>query len=369
MILKLELFLKEKVLYISDNSILSYDNGYIYYRDKNGIKKLKIGTMCNKLRLIERMLRREPKSCIKLDETHYLFSFDGKIINYDINNNSASVDHVFDKGMNNPCSFLSYFNKATGKNEIYYGEYIWNVNKGPVSIFKRTNDSWKEVYQFSANSITHIHGIVHDPYRFGFLILTGDEDSESGIWFSDYNFSKVRPILVGKQQYRTCFAKPLESGIVYATDTPLENNHVFFIALDKQLNVINCKQEYDLPGPCIFGIEHGDNIFFSTSVEPDSSLPKWHYRVTNKLGAGVKTRKTYVITRDKNGKYSEICSIDKDLWPMWLFQFGNIVFPNNDSKDLYITVQATKIGHNITYLLTNNEFGTKDFKTVYNYFA
>ena len=109
--------------------------------------------------------------------------------------------------------------------------------------------------------------------------------------------------------------------------------------------------EREIPGPCIYGTEHNGNFYFSTSVEPDSSLPIWKYRMTYKLGAGVEDRFTHIIQRNQQGNYKEVYSAKKDFLPMWLFQFGNVLYPENDSKELYAVLQGTKSCHGVTVKL------------------
>ena len=86
-------------------------------------------------------------------------------------------------------------------------------------------------------------------------------------------------------------------------------------------------------------------------MEPDSTLSKWQYRFTYKLGKGVLDNATHVIKRDENGVYEEVASFKKDLLPMWLFQFGNIFFPQNESSHLYGVLQGCTEGHGVTVKL------------------
>ena len=349
--MKKNCFLDERVLYIDNKIILSYSKGYIIYREQNTEKKqmCKVGkkTLYN-VPIIERVMRNEPRCAARVDATHIIISYNGEIINYDCRNNVCVVEHRFERGMNNPLSFLAVFNKDTNSNDVYYGEYIWNKEKGPVAIYKRDCNGWKKKYEFPPNSILHIHNIFNDKYRKGFIILTGDSDNESGIWISDYDFENVRPIIIGKQQYRACVVFPTQTGIYFATDTPLEENYIYFLELDENGVAKSLKREYQIPGPCIYGTNIEEEFYFSTSVEPDSTLPKWRYRVTNKLGRGVIDRSTHIIKKDKKGNYIELISIKKDILPIWLFQFGNIIFPYNDGKKAYAVLQSTKEGHGIT---------------------
>lgn len=344
---------KKRILYISNDEHISYYKGNLYY-EKNGIEinKCKIGNLLNKFRIIERMLRKEPRCAAKIDDYNFIISFGGLIIRYSVLDNSIMKEYRFEKGMNNPLEFLTVWNEMKKTNDIYFGEYIGNANKGPVSVYARLEGKWNKIYEFPANTIRHIHNIINDPYRDCFYILTGDKDSESGIWRADKEFRNVTPMFIGKQQNRACVAYPMDDGILYATDTPLEDNYIYKVSFDINSNVNNVKKICHIPGPCIYGTYKNGNYYFATSVEPDSSLSKWKYRFTYKLGKGVSDRYTHIIKVDKDGNYKDILSIKKDNWPMGLFQFGNVIFPKNDTNQLYVNVQSTKKGHGSTYKIT-----------------
>lgn len=106
-----------------------------------------------------------------------------------------------------------------------------------------------------------------------------------------------------------------------------------------------------MPGPCIFGKALDGKFYMATSVEGDPTQNIWKYRMSNKLGNGVKDRYVHLLEYSLNQQVKEILKIRKDIWPMWLFQFGNIQFPNvvND-KNIYICPQST-VYKSGTYIL------------------
>lgn len=341
---------KNRTLYVSSVERLSYRKGMLFYETTDGkVQNCRIGGVINRFALLERLTRREPRCAAKVREGCFVVSFHGVVLEYQTDSNEVRVEHVFDRGMNNPLEFLTVFDEVARENQIFYGEYIWNAVNGPVAIYKRTGDSWSMVFEFPSKTITHIHNIVEDAFRDGFIILTGDEDSGSGIWLADRDFKDVKPLLLGSQQYRSCVAFPEEGGILFATDTPLEPNYIYFAETDTKGKVISVVREYELPGPCIYGTRHRGSAYFATSVEPDSGLPLWRFRFTYKLGRGVKNRYTHIIRRMENGSYQEVCAIKKDVLPMWLFQFGNALFPKNENAPLEIVLQGTNKGHGVTY--------------------
>lgn len=320
--------------------LLCYKKGKLLLKDSNTKKTLhtlKIHSSIKSLRLVERLLRYEPRASVSIDENTFLYSDHGFIYRYDARSNVATAEHKFDKGMNNPISFCTRYDKDGKLVDLLYGEYIWNQNHGPVAVYRRINEKWIKVYEFPVNTILHIHNIVYDKYRNRYLILTGDTDNESGIWEADYNFKNVNPIIKGLQKYRACVAFPTAEGIFYATDTPLETNYLYKLIENENRMEINeiCK----MPGPCIFGRILNDTLYLATSVEGDPTLGKIRYKFSNKLGRGVVDRYSHLI-QFKNNEVKEIGKFKKDCLPMWIFQFGNMQFSQSDDEKLYICPQS-----------------------------
>lgn len=353
MLTRSKVFCRGKVLCATEQYVLYYRKGNLCVAHTDApdavIQSHPLGTHFSGIPLLERLTRSEPRCAVMLSEDVALISFSGAVLRYDISSNELITEHLYDKGMKNPLQFCIR-TTADGEKVVYYGEYIWNQEKGPVAIFKREKNVWEKVYNLPANSITHIHGIVYDPHRNCFYILTGDADSESGIWVADEAFSAVKPLLTGKQAYRSCVAFPTENGLLYATDTPLEQNSIYALAMNENGSTV-LEEKYMLPGSCIFGAAVGNSFYFSTTVEPDSTLPGWRYRLTSKLGAGILDRYSHVIKVDPDGSTNEIFKRKKDALPMWLFQFGNIQFPYNETDKLLINLQSLKNRHGITLQL------------------
>ena len=289
-------YCKGKLLCVAGEYLLSYRRGVLLLSKKKApnciISKLRIGSFLSRFELLSRFLRLEPRCAAPIDDRRILISHNGRILVYDIHINEISIDHVYERGMKNPLSFCIVEEQAG--NIIYYGEYIHNTECGPVAVYKREKEKWEKVFEFPANTVTHIHGVVHDKYRNQFIILTGDSDSESGIWIADKSFKTVVPILTGKQQYRACVAFPRHDGLIYATDTPLETNALYYLKYDIA-DGNKLKKLCDIPGSCIYGTRINGNEYISTTVEPDSSLAGWKYRLTYRLGKGIKDRYSYIF--------------------------------------------------------------------------
>lgn len=331
-------YVPEKTLAINKKYSFGYKNGCLVLRNvvsNNIIYKLRIHSRWKSLTLVERLIRLEPRAAISLDDNTFLYSDHGAIYQYDVETNTIKVIHSFKRGMNNPLTFCVRKDENGSVIEVIYGEYIWNTDKGPVSIYKYNLKEWKEVYSFPAKTIVHIHNVLYDRFKNCYVIVTGDEDSESAIWKADLDFKRVERIAGGSQKYRACVGYSTERGIYYATDTPLEQNWLYLLDKENRLHEI-----YKMPGPCIYGKVYDGWLYMATSVEGDPTLGGWKYRLSNKLGKGVRDRKVHIIRCNQEGDVEEVAKLRKDALPMWLFQFGNAQFP--DAEDgIYISTQST----------------------------
>ena len=180
--------------------------------------------------------------------------------------------------------------------------------------------------------------MFYDRYKNRYIILTGDDDSDSGIWEADCDFQSVKPIVVGKQSFRACALLITKNRMYYVTDTPLETNAVYELIEHEHGASVNMLAE--ISGPCIYGCEKDETMYFATSVEGDPSQGKWKYRFSQRLGKGVKDRFIHIYKLDKSG-IKEIGKFKKDSWPIWLFQFGNAQFTNSTDSEVYMYLQSS----------------------------
>lgn len=342
--------LDNKMLCQNNGNYISYKAGKLYKQDSfkkspiclTKLPNNKVKGLLTLVRHAERLLRMEPRVAVEVGKENIVMSYRGAVYNVNTNDGSIKLEHRFRNGMNNPLSFCT---TTEQKQRILYGEYWINAFREKVCIFERDKDGcWREIFAFNAGEVTHIHRIVFDKFRNCFWILTGDNDNESAIWQADYNFKEVKAVFKGEQKYRSCFLVPEENGLLYATDTPLEDNSIYFIPIETENKILPPIKIYDMPGPCIYGKVIDENLFaFATSVEPDSSLPKWRYYFTRKTGKGVKTRKSYIVLGNSKDGFNECFEAEKDMMNMSLFQFGNFQFAEtNDKNKIFCAGQALK---------------------------
>jgi len=117
---------------------------------------------------------------------------------------------------------------------------------------------------------------------------------------------------------------PTPEGLYFSSDTPLESNHVY--RLDRGGTIIELSP---LTSSSIYGCRVCSAVFFSTMVEPSQTNFDFNVRLYGS-GDGL--------------HWQRLLQWEKDLWPMSLFQYGNILLPDgrNTSRCLALTTIAVK---------------------------
>ena len=320
-------------LYDYGEEFIAWKKGKIYICDDQGKREFitripmnLLQTMLCHIRICERIFRLFPRCAVELDRDNILVSFHGYLYRVNLKNGNVDIDQKLIKGMNNPLSIVKLDERSGCDEGFYYGEYTSKREDSMVTIWKRSVEGeWKVVFEFEKNQITHVHNIIPDYYRNAVIILTGDLDEESGIWITKDNFAHVKKIASGLQIYRACFAVPTSKGIIYATDTPLEKNALYYIK-EENKKWTN-EQILDLPGSVIYGISCGGEAYFSCTVESDSRISGIKYYFSRKLAPGISDKMVRLYKLDLNNNTCEIItSLEKDYWPYSLCQFGTIRF-------------------------------------------
>lgn len=333
-----------KVLAFENDGMLSYHKGSLYFEETKRnfvchIPQSKVKTILSKFRLTERLLRLEPRVACSLGGKEYLLSCSGWIYLVNTEEKSIKPELKLRDRMNNPLSFTKTIMRDHSRGSILFGEYFSNNSYEEVSIFERIDGKWEKIFSFEPGSIYHIHGIVNGETPDTFYVLTGDSDMESGIWITRDHFKSLEKVVGGSQQYRGCVAFPYKDGLLYATDTPRETNYLYHLYYHD--GRWDTKSVYEMPGPCIYGVNREGLYLFATSVEADDTLPAWRYRFSKKLGYGVKDYYSHIISVNLEGDISEEGRFKKDWLPMLLFQFGNCLFPDGDDRESIICTPAS----------------------------
>lgn len=332
---------KYDVLLKGFKPLCCYNNGLILYRlfkfyffDKHSKLSLLAEMqpdikrkVLSRIRLTERLFRLCPKASILVENDKMIFSFLKAIYSLDIN--KGKIDKITNTrdGFSDPLNFSLAIKKT--KFIALYGDYGANNNKDEVYIYGISKDySIKKIYTFKAGSVRHIHNIIIDSFNNEYYIFTGDNEISAGIYKADSEMSSVVPVATGNQLYRAVSGFCLDKGLLYTTDSVSSQNYICFLEKhDPNYRLIKLKE---INGPCIHGVELRDRYLFSTTVESDESNTKKYLRlISNKKGKGIKTNYVDVISVDKNFKISILCSFKKDIFPMKLFQYGKVKFPEN----------------------------------------
>lgn len=211
------------------------------------------------------------------------------------------------------------------KDVYYYGEYRSNPDRSPVHVWKLEvgQDKWYPAWRFE--NIRHIHGVFHDTYTDTIWVTTGDKDNEAGIWRTNDNFKTLEKVRGGSQQFRAVQLLFTENHVYFGSDAPNEQNSIFRMKRDGG----NVESLASVGGSVFYGCKVGDNMFFSTAVEPSQ----------------VNTRRYAEVWGTSDGhSWSLIRHFKKDIWPLKYFQYGQVLFPAGpgDGENLWMTPFATK---------------------------
>lgn len=327
-----------KPLFYDESRLILSKGNKIFYQLEDGsitlLVTLPVSTLKRilmSIRLLARIFRLDVYSSA-IHKDNYYFCFDKKLFSFNKSSKKLTVEMSFDLG-HGPLSFCCIGGLEGIDDNIYFGDYIGNPNRNPVSIYRRIESgNWERCYTFSNGLVNHIHGLVEDSINNCIWILTGDYGSFFGIYKANYDFSYVEPILIGDQKYRTCVAYPLADGLLYATDSHLEENTIRMLK-NKNGNWIS-KEITKVNGPVIYGTELLDYYIFATSVEPGI---KKNNIVLDLLacdkGPGIKKNQVEIVAISKSSLKKKILEVNpKDFFPARLFQFGAACFPSNASR-------------------------------------
>jgi hypothetical protein len=154
---------------------------------------------------------------------------------------------------------------------LYFGEYVIDRPK-EVRVCKGSNDGrvWEVCYSFPLGRIRHIHSIIPDYYRKRIWICTGDNNDESGLFYTDDHFKSVHLFKGGDQSWRMVSLIPLKNSIVWGSDAgqdaPADEVN-FIYSWDFKKN--KRTRVYRIDNPAYYSLKLSDGtLAISTSYEP-----------------------------------------------------------------------------------------------------
>lgn len=291
-------------------------------------------------KMATRLLRFGIRSAIAIDNNFIVVSIGNLLHEVDLAAETITKGWYCGNGVR-PLA-LSEVTGIMGFNDgLYFGQYLKNDQLNPVGIYYRQGvDNWKEVYTFPQGTIKHIHNIIPDPYRQCVWVMTGDFGEAAALWKATDNFRKVEHVVGGDQRWRGCVGFAVPEGLIYATDTPFSENHIFLLKPDGSAEIVG-----DLSGSCIYGCQWKDKFVFSSTVEADGrDETMWKLLTSKKRGSGIKDNCVHLYLGNMKNGFQEVYKEKKD-WLPYIFQFGAFRFPagvNNTGMLYFQPVAASK---------------------------
>jgi hypothetical protein len=161
-------------------------------------------------------------------------------------------------------------------NQIYWGEYFRNPERGEVHVYRSADggESWEQVYSYQAGDIRHVHGIQEDPFTGKLWISAGDSDSESKIAWTEDNFKSLTQIGTGSQAWRTTQLVFTEDAVYWGADTgSVEHGGIY--RWDRSTR--KTSQVCSSPGGILFGTRllNGTLVFTVDREGFENETDKW----------------------------------------------------------------------------------------------
>ena len=217
---------------------------------------------------------------------------------------------------------------ATPDGRVFWGEYFDNPRRDEVHIYASADSGriWDIVYTFPRGTIRHVHNIIFDEYDRCLWVLTGDDADECTILRASPDFSQVEVVFCGDQQARAVAFVPTRDAVYFASDTPLETNHIY--RMDRSDGRVRAVAK--VASSSIQGCRVGDSIFFSTMAEPSA----------------INAADSVCLYGGKGAAWQCLKQWRKDRWPLRFFQYGNAFLPTgrNDTDLLAVSTIAVEPG-------------------------
>ena len=202
---------------------------------------------------------------------------------------------------------------ATQDGRVFWGEYFDNPQREEVYVYESLDQgmTWQVARTFAKGSIRHVHNIVYDRWEDCLWIFTGDYGAECRILRASLDFKTVDEVAGGNQQSRAVAAVVTEDGLYFATDTPLEQNFIYFLSRRGRVERVGV-----LPSSSIYACRNLSGMFFSTMVESSEVNRSRSVRL---YGSG------------DGAEWESLADWQKDRWSMKFFQYGNAFLPDGEN--------------------------------------
>lgn len=316
--------------------MILYYNGSLWCEEQGKLKQvanLFKASLKNNVRIAGRLLRREPKFGVATSEDELLIASRHEMLLVNLNDGISRVIGQSRTGFSDPLNICT----ECGSWLALWGDYGPNIEHEAVNVYGLTNEHKIEIiYTFQPGMIRHIHNIILC-LDGGFYVLTGDNEKTAGIYKASEDFKNVEPVVTGSQQYRAVVGFDTVNGLLYATDSVNEPNHMYLLDKQRNTRIIG-----DLDGSCIYGTQFNGSYYFSTTVEPDERNRGPLSWISYKRGKGILSDSVQIVEVNDDLTSSEVLRMKKDIWPMKLMQYGAVQFPHGLGEELWIYPVAVK---------------------------
>lgn len=141
---------------------------------------------------------------------------------YRSNDGGRSFEVVFDPsalGLSGPAPGSQ--NVAVGTDDsVYFGEYKTGLRPQGIHVLRGTDDgrAWTIAHSFPPGETFHVHSVQFDRYRDRYWVMTGDRDQESAVYYTDDDFSTLRKLGGGSQDWRVVTMMILPDALIWGSD-------------------------------------------------------------------------------------------------------------------------------------------------------
>ena len=275
-------------------------------------------------RLSARLCRDGFHAIAVLRSGHIVGAVPGAIVSMAPGETEFRISHAIERGTR-PLHIAS-----TPGGKLFWGEYFDNSSREEVHIYvsEDLGLTWEVAYTFAKGAIRHVHNVVYDHWSDSLWVLTGDDGPECRILRASPDFRSVETVLSGNQQSRAVALVPTKDAVYFSSDTPFERNFLYRMSRTGEMTEVT-----SLSSSSIYGCQTDGLVFFSTMAEPSA------------VNA---TRSVSIVGSADGREWRWSREWEKDIWPMGLFQYGNVFLPDghNSTNLLALTTVAVR-GHDM----------------------
>jgi len=295
-----------KLFFLKNNKVVNVVNLASYVSIRNRLLSFSS--------LSRRMLRLGVHKILK-SPNHYLILVD-KIFLL-VNHDFSRIENIGEVKGSRPLYMVF------SDTEIIYGEYKSNPSREPINIWSYSFSKKTWMSKCQVKGIRHIHGVFSDKIHNRYWITTGDKDEECFIYYSEDDFTTLKVFLSGSQAYRAIYLNITKDIVEYGTDAPDDKNYIYQFDFESKKLI----DRTEVGGPVFYGVSTNAGIYMSTAVEP-SEITNLEY--------------AEVWFRTHHGSWRLIDKYKKDIFPMKLFQYAQLTFPEVEGiiDDMYVSTIA-----------------------------